>query len=109
MCEALILFVLWIQAGVATGKSTTSNRKCGVTANLSATTTSTFNITGNALTITNNTVLGNAAKVKVLTTLTRTVAGEKIKTKQPAHLVIVDADSNGGPVYGTASQHKEIS
>ena len=31
------------------------------------------------------------------------------KTKQAAHLVLVDADSSAGPAYGTASQHKEIS
>ena len=77
--------------------------------NVTATSTTTFDPTGNALTITNNTVLGNGAKVKVLTTLTRTVAGEKIKTKKPTHLTLVDADSTSGAEYGTASQHKEIS
>ena len=77
--------------------------------NVTATSTTTFDPTGNALNITNNTVLGNAAKVKVLATLTRTVAGEKIKTKKPTHLTLVDANAGDGAEYGTASQHKEIS
>ena len=64
---------------------------------------------GNTLTITDNTVIGGSAEVKVIATLTRTVAGEKIKTKKPTHLTLVDADSTSGAEYGTASQHKEIS
>ena len=53
--------------------------------------------------------LGNGAKVKVIATLTRTIASEKTKTNQPGHLVLVDADASAGAEYGTASQHKEIS
>ena len=64
---------------------------------------------GNTLEITDNTVIGASATVKVVATLTRTVAGEKIKTKKPTHLTLVDADSTSGAEYGTASQHKEIS
>ena len=64
---------------------------------------------GNTLTITDNTVIGQSADVKIVATLTRTVAGEKIKTKKPTHLTLVDADSTSGAEYGTASQHKEIS
>jgi len=64
---------------------------------------------GNQVTITNEEVLGGSAKVKVIATLTKTVAVEKTKTNQPCQLVLVDADSSSGPAYGTASQHKEIS
>ena len=82
----------------------------GDTINLSSTTTTGFSGEGtNSLTITNPTVLGNGAKVKVTATITRTLAVEKTKTKQPCHLVLVDADSTAGAEYGTASTHKEIS
>ena len=69
----------------------------------------TFNITGNHLTITNPEILGNGAKVKVIATLTRTIASEKTKTNQVWSFVLVDADASAGAEYGTASQHKEIS
>ena len=64
---------------------------------------------GNQVTITNEEVLGNSAKVKVIATITKTVAVEKTKTNQPCQLVLVDADATSGAEYGTASQHKEIS
>ena len=64
---------------------------------------------GNTLEITDNGVIGQSAEVKVVATLTRTIADEKIKTKKPTHLTLVDADSTSGAEYGTASQHKEIS
>ena len=64
--------------------------------NLDASTTpaQTYVVNGNQLTITNPEILGNGAKVKVIATLTRTVASEKTKTKQPVHLVLVDADAS---------------
>ena len=64
---------------------------------------------GNTLEITDNGVIGGSAEVKVVATLTRTIAEEKIKTKKPTHLTLVDADFTSGAEYGTASQHKEIS
>tara|TARA_B100001248_G_scaffold139809_1_gene104978 strand:+ start:3238 stop:10071 length:6834 start_codon:yes stop_codon:yes gene_type:complete len=99
-----------ITAGSAIGGSS-NTAAAGDIINLDASTTpaQTYVVSGNQLTITNPEILGNGAKVKVIATLTRTVAAEKTKTKQPAHLVLVDADSSAGPAYGTASQHKEIS
>ena len=99
-----------ITAGSAIGGSSVT-ASAGDIINLDATTSpvQTYVVNGNQLTITNESVLGNGAKVKVIATLTRTVASEKTKTKNAAHLVLVDADSTAGPVYGTASQHKEIS
>ena len=47
-------------------------------------------VNGNQLTITNPTVfLGNGAKVKVIATLTRTVASEKTKTKQSSSSIVL--------------------
>ena len=99
-----------ITAGSAIGGSS-NTAAAGDIVNLDASTTpaQTYVVNGNQLTITNPEILGNGAKVKVIATLTRTVASEKTKTKQAAHLVLVDADSSAGPAYGTASQHKEIS
>ena len=99
-----------ITAGSAIGGSL-NTAAAGDIVNLDASTTpaQTYVVNGNQLTITNPEILGNGAKVKVIATLTRTVASEKTKTKQAAHLVLVDADSSAGPAYGTASQHKEIS
>ena len=82
----------------------------GDTINLSSTTTTDFSGEGtNSVTITNPTVLGNGAKVKVTATITRTLAVEKTKTNQPCHAVLVEADASSGEEYGTCSQHKEIS
>ena len=82
----------------------------GDTINLSSTTTTGFSGEGtNSVTITNPTVLGNGAKVKVTATITRTLAVEKTKTNQPCHTVLVEADASSGEEYGTCSQHKEIS
>ena len=99
-----------VTAGSAIGGSS-NTAAAGDVINLDASTTpaQTFNATGNTLTITNPEILGNGAKVKVIATLTRTIASEKTKTNQSGHLVLVDADSSAGPAYGTASQHKEIS
>ena len=99
-----------ITAGSAIGGSS-NTAAAGDIINLDASTTpaQTYVVNGNQLTITNPEILGNGAKVKVIATLTRTVASEKTKTKQAAHLVLVDADSSAGPAYGTASQHKDIS
>ena len=44
---------------------------------------------GNTLTITDNTVIGGSAEVKVIATLTRTVTGEKIKTKNQHILLLL--------------------
>ena len=99
-----------ITAGSAIGGSS-NTAAAGDIINLDASTTpaQTYVVSGNQLTITNPEILGNNAKVKVVATLTRTVASEKTKTKQASHLVLVDADANAGAEYGTASQHKEIS
>ena len=99
-----------ITAGSAIGGSS-NTAAAGDIVNLDASTTpaQTYVVNGNQLTITNPEILGNGAKVKVIATLTRTVASEKTKTKNAAHLVLVDADASAGAEYGTASQHKDIS
>ena len=99
-----------ISAGSAIGGSS-NTAAAGDIINLDASTTpaQTYVVNGNQLTITNPEILGNGAKVTVIATLTRTVASEKTKTKQAAHLVLVDADASAGAEYGTASQHKDIS
>ena len=99
-----------VTAGSAIGGSS-NTAAAGDVINLDASTTpaQTFSASGNTLTITNPEILGNGAKVKVIATLTRTIASEKTKTNQAGHLVLVDADASAGAEYGTASQHKEIS
>jgi len=99
-----------ITAGSAIGGSSNTAAR-GTIVNLDASTTpaQTYVVSGNQLTITNPEILGSGAKVKVVATLTRTVASEKTKTNQAGHLVLVDADASAGAEYGTASQHKEVS
>tara|TARA_Y100001938_G_scaffold51208_1_gene71445 strand:- start:555 stop:7355 length:6801 start_codon:yes stop_codon:yes gene_type:complete len=99
-----------ITAGSAIGGSS-NTAAAGDVINLEASTTpaQTYVVNANTLTITNPEILGNGAKVKVVATITRTIASEKTKTNQSGHLVLVDADFGSGPAYGTASQHKEIS
>src|SRR6056300_1672971 len=64
----------------------------------------------NALTITSASILGNGAEVRLIATLTRTVAGEKIKTRTRMHQVVVDNDGiAGGVEYGTSAHHKDVS
>src|SRR6056300_642101 len=64
----------------------------------------------NALTITSASILGNGAEVRLIATLTRTVAGEKIKTRTRMHQVVVDNDGiAGGAEYGTSAHHKDVS
>ena len=72
-----------ITAGSAIGGSS-NTASAGDIINLDASTTpaQTYVVNGNQLTITNPEILGNGAKVKVIATLTRTVASEKTKTKQ---------------------------
>ena len=78
--------------------------------NLTASTSS-FNISGNNLTITNSTVFNGAGiKVKLLTTVRRTTAEHKTKTKVPAHIVLANNVATGTAVsYGADAKHKEIS
>src|SRR5210317_298714 len=64
----------------------------------------------NALTITSASILGNGAEVRLIATLTRTVDGEKIKTRTRMHQVVVDNDGiAGGAEYGTSAHHKDVS
>ena len=66
--------------------------------------------TGNTLTITSAAVLGNAAKVRLIATVTRSVVSEKTKTRNRMSLVLVDNDGVGGSAeYGTSAHHKDIS
>ena len=44
---------------------------------------------GSALTITNNSLLGNGAEVRLIATMTKTVASAKIKTRNRMHMVRV--------------------
>ena len=79
--------------------------------NLTATTSS-FNISGNQLTITNTTVFNaSGIKVKLLTTVRRTAAEHKVKTKVPAHIVLVNniSGNNQSHVFGVDAKDKDIS
>ena len=61
---------------------------------------------GSALTITNNSLLGNGAEVRLIATMTKTVASAKIKTRNRMHMVRV---LTGQTPYGTDATHKDIS
>ena len=64
----------------------------------------------NALSITSSALLGNAAKVRLIATLTRTIVNEKSKTRNRMHQVLVDNDGVAGAAeYGTSAHHKDIS
>lgn len=64
----------------------------------------------NSLTITSSSLLGNAAEVRLIATLTRTTVNEKTKTRNRMKMVLVDNDGiGGGYEYGTSAHHKEIS
>lgn len=65
---------------------------------------------GNTLTITSATILGNGAKVRLISTVTRTIVSEKTKSRIRASLLLVDNDGvGGGAEYGTSAHHKDIS
>ena len=105
-------FVLSIlDAGSAIGGSS-NTAAVGDIINLDATTSpaQTFAISGNTLTITNPEVIGNNAKVKVTTTVTKTQASEIVKSPQLAAVMVVDNTGiAGGKAYGTSAHHKDIS
>ena len=64
----------------------------------------------NSLTITSSSLLGNAAEVRLIATLTRTTVNEKTKTRNRMKMVLVDNDGiAGGAAYGTSAHHKDIS
>ena len=64
----------------------------------------------NTLTITSSALLGNAAEVRLIATLTRTTVNEKTKTRNRMKMVLVDNDGvAGGAAYGTSAHHKDIS
>ena len=71
----------------------------------------TFNASGDTLTITNTNALPIAnIKCKVITTVTRTASAEIPKTAQLASVCIVDHDGiAGAAAYGTSAHHKDIS
>lgn len=71
----------------------------------------TFNASGNTLTITNTNALPIAnIKCKVITTVTRTASAEIPKTAQLASVCVVDHDGiAGAAAYGTSAHHKDIS
>ncbi|MEK9699355.1 MAG: hypothetical protein VW270_26490, partial [Candidatus Poseidoniales archaeon] len=64
----------------------------------------------NSLTITSSSLLGNAAEVRLIATLTRTTVNEKTKTRNRMKMVLVDNDGvGGGAEYGTSAHHKDVS
>jgi hypothetical protein len=64
----------------------------------------------NSLTITSSALLGNAAEVRLIATLTRTTVNEKTKTRNRMKMTLVDNDGvAGGAAYGTSAHHKDIS
>ena len=64
----------------------------------------------NSLTITSAALLGNAAEVRLIATLTRTTVNEKTKTRNRMKMVLVDNDGvAGAAAYGTSAHHKDIS
>ncbi len=63
---------------------------------------------GATVTITDNTILGNAAKVKVIATITKTSVASKLKTTNLSKQVkVVASDTDGA--YGCRATDKEIS
>ena len=91
----------------------TAGSGTGATGDIVNLTSSNVTVSGagtNALTITSASILGNGAEVRLIATLTRTVAGEKIKTRTRMHQVVVDNDGiAGGAEYGTSAHHKDVS
>ena len=71
----------------------------------------TFNASGNTLTITNTNAFPAAnIKCKVTTTVTRTASNQIPKTAQLASVCIVDNDGvAGAAAYGTSAHHKDVS
>ncbi len=71
----------------------------------------TFNASGNTLTITNTNAFPAAnIKCKVTTTVTRTASNQIPKTAQLASVCVVDNDGvAGAAAYGTSAHHKDIS
>ena len=74
-------------------------------------TNTTFNASGNTLTITNTNAFPAAnIKCKVTTTVTRTASNQIPKTAQLASVCIVDNDGvAGAAAYGTSAHHKDVS
>ena len=78
--------------------------------NLSASNVTVAGSGTNALSITSSALLGNAAKVRLIATLTRTIVNSKSKTRNRMHQVLVDNDGvAGGAAYGSSAHHKDIS
>ena len=78
--------------------------------NLSASNVTVAGSGTNALSITSSALLGNAAKVRLIATLTRTIVNAKSKTRNRMHQVLVDNDGvAGGAAYGSSAHHKDIS
>ena len=87
-----------------------SGAAAGDLINLNSTNT-TFNASGNSLTITNTNAFPAAnIKCKLITTVTRTASAETPKTSQLASVCLVDNDGvAGAAAYGTSAHHKDIS
>ena len=63
-----------------------------------------------SLSITSTSLLGNAATVRLVATMTKTVATEKTKVRNRMSMVIVDNDGVGGAAaFGTSAHDHEIS
>ena len=97
-------FVVSVLANSGSGAS------AGDLINLNSTNT-TFNASGNSLTITNTNAFPAAnIKCKLITTVTRTASNQIPKTAQLASVCVVDNDGvAGAAAYGTSAHHKDIS
>ena len=60
-----------------------------------------------SLSITSTAILGNAATVRLIATLTKTVASEKTKVRKRSALVVADQVAAG--LFGISAHHKEVS
>ena len=87
-----------------------SGAAVGDVINMNSTNT-TFNASGNTLTITNTNAFPAAnIKCKVTTTVTRTASNQIPKTAQLASVCVVDNDGvAGAAAYGTSAHHKDVS
>ena len=90
----------------ATGAGSAAN---GDVINLSSDEVTVVN-SSTSLSITSTSLLGNAATVRLVATMTKTVATEKTKVRNRNSMVIIDNDGVGGAAeFGTSAHQKELS
>ena len=91
---------------ITTASSDSGTAAVGDVVNLSSDEVTVAN-NSTSLTITSSSILGNASSVRLVATLTKTVASEKTKVRNRSSLIIADQSAAG--LFGTSAHHKEIS